>query len=140
MIPPVLVAEDEDADVIFLQHAFKTLKIPNPLIAVKDGDEVLNYLQGKKPFENRAEYPLPALLLLDLKMPRMTGFDVLEWLRQHPESKTFPIVVLTSSDQETDREKALALGAAGYRVKPGGIKKLTELVREVHERWLKTSA
>jgi CheY-like chemotaxis protein len=138
MSPPILVAEDEDADVLFLQHVFKTLQIPNRLIAVKDGDEVLQYLQGKKPFANRAEYPLPVLLLLDLKMQRMTGFDVLEWLQQHPKLKTFPIVVLTSSDQESDRKRALQLGASEYCVKPGGIQKLTELVQQIRERWLKS--
>jgi CheY-like chemotaxis protein len=135
-LAPILVAEDEDADVIFLQHACDTLKILNPLVVLKDGDEVVSYLQRKAPFENRAEHPPPALLLLDLKMPRMTGFDVLEWLQKNPQFKTFPIVVLTSSDQERDREKAMSLGAAGFCVKPGGIQKLTDLVREIHGRWL----
>jgi CheY-like chemotaxis protein len=134
---PILVTEDDDADVIFLQHVCKVLKIPNPVIALHDGDEVVNYLQGKAPFENRAQYPPPALLLLDLKMPRMTGFDVLKWLQDHPPLKTFPIVVLTSSDQDSDRQKALALGASEYCVKPGGIQNLTQLVRKINARWLK---
>jgi CheY-like chemotaxis protein len=133
---PILVTEDDDADVIFLQHVCKVLKIPNPVIALHDGDEVVNYLQGKAPFENRAQYPPPALLLLDLKMPRMTGFDVLKWLQDHPPLKTFPIVVLTSSDQDSDRQKALALGASEYCVKPGGIQNLTQLVRKINARWL----
>jgi CheY-like chemotaxis protein len=134
---PVLVAEDEDSDVILLRHAFKSLHIPNPLVAVKDGTEVLDYLQGKKPFDNRAEHPAPALLLLDLKMARMSGFDVLEWLQDHPDLKTFPVVVLTSSDSAIDRQKARSLGASQYCVKPSGVQKLTELMRELHDRWIR---
>jgi two-component system response regulator len=135
---PILIAEDEPADVVFLLHASKVLQIANPLVPLEDGEDVVRYLEANPPPHGAEEYSRPALLLLDLKMRRMTGFDVLEWLQTHPDKKTFPVVVLTSSDQESDRRKALSLGASDYRVKPSGIHNLADLLREIYQRWLKT--
>lgn len=136
-LSPVLVAEDEEADVLFLRYAFNAAEIQNPLVAVGDGREVLKYLLREAPYDNADLYPAPVLLLLDLKMPLMTGFEVLDWLRQHQEFKTFPVVVLTSSDHELDRTKALELGASEYRVKPSGLRNLTTVVQELSAHWLK---
>ena len=134
----ILHVEDDPNDALLFQHACQKAGVSFKLQAVNDGDQAIDYLRGLDEFGDRRKHPFPQLVLLDLKMQRMTGFDVLEWLQQHAEFKTFPVVVLTSSDQESDRKRALRLGAAEYCVKPGGIQKLTELVQQIRERWLKS--
>jgi CheY-like chemotaxis protein len=104
---------------------------------VENGQQAVRYLEGSEVYSDRARYPLPCLLLLDLKMPIMGGFDVLEWLRQRPElSRSLPVVVLTSSDQEEDATRSFELGARDYFVKPVTFKALLSLVLKLKEEWL----
>jgi CheY-like chemotaxis protein len=98
----ILLAEDREDDIILIRKAFAEAYISNPLQVVRDGEEAIAYLAGNGRYFNRAEYPLPALLLLDLKMPRMDGFEVLKWIRQQPELSSLRIVVLTASDRISD--------------------------------------
>jgi CheY-like chemotaxis protein len=128
---PVLVAEDEDTDALLLRVAFKQAGVPNELVIARNGEEAIDYLAGKPPYHDRSIYPLPALFLLDLKMPRMTGFDVLEWMAGRPELKYLPVVVLSSSGHKSDVQKALRMGARDYRVKPHDFKQLTALLQEI---------
>src|SRR5262245_26088323 len=116
--PPILVAEDEETDALILRMAAKQAGLANPLVVVHDGSDVVTYLEGAGQYADRALHPLPALLILDLKMPRMTGFDVLSWLGTHPHFKRLPAVVLSSSCQDSDVAKARDLGAREYHVKP----------------------
>ncbi len=132
----ILVAEDEDTDVFFLKHALNKAQVPHSLAVVADGKEAVDYLSGTAPYSDRSQHPLPALILLDLKMPRMSGFDVLGWLQRRPELKSIPAVVLTSSPNEADRRRAGELGAADYWVKPDSIQGLVEVVRQINARWL----
>jgi CheY-like chemotaxis protein len=133
---PILLAEDDENDVFLLQLAFQKAAVSHPLIVARDGQEAVDYLKGESPYGDRARYPAPALLLLDLKMPRMDGFEVLAWLDQQPELKGVPVVVLTSSAFEFDVQKARQLGAADYRVKPPQFENLLQIVHELKGRWL----
>ena len=135
----ILVAEDEETDVFFLRHALSRAGLPHELVVAQDGQEAIDYLSGQAPYTDRARHPLPALLLLDLKMPRMTGFDVLAWLRRRPEFKQLPAVVLTSSPDEADRRRAEQLGAAQYLVKPQNVQDLLKLVQDLQAKWLAAS-
>jgi CheY-like chemotaxis protein len=137
--PIVLAAEDEESDVFLLGMAFKKAGVPNALTIVRDGQEAIDYLNGDVPYHDRSRYPLPGLLLLDLNMPRMNGFDVLQWLALHPALNNLPAVVLSSSAQDSDVEKARTLGAVDYRVKPTGMDNLIQLIQEIVPRWLESS-
>src|SRR3989442_654748 len=106
-----LLAEDREDDIILIRRAFHKAHLLNPVQVVRDGEETIAYLKGEGRYANRAEYPLPALLLLDLKMPRKDGFEVLRWIRQEPGLRSLRVVVLTSSDRLQDVNLAYQLGA-----------------------------
>jgi len=95
-----------------------------------------DYLGGRPPFDERVRYPFPDLLLLDLKMPKRNGFDVLSWLKSRPDMDWLPVVVLSSSALPEDREVALRMGALEFRTKPGDTDDLVRLLNDLHERWL----
>ncbi len=136
-LPLVLCAEDEETDAIILRRAFQKQGLAYPLVVVRDGQEAVDYLSGSGPYRDRLEHPLPALLLLDLKMPRMSGFDVLEWLATRPDLARIPVVVLSSSSSEADLRKARGMGAREYLVKPNDPGQYAILVQALHARWLK---
>jgi len=96
-LPVILVAEDDENDVFFLRRAFLKAGLANPLVAACDGQAAVDYLEGTGVYADRKSYPLPGLLLLDLKMPRKSGLEVLTWLRERPELSQIPVVVLSSS-------------------------------------------
>lgn len=133
---PILAAEDEETDCLLLSMALKQAHVPNPLVLAKDGQDAVEYLAGLPPYEDRTSHPLPGLLLLDLKMPRMSGFDVLEWLSARPSFRDLPVIVLSSSSNEADIAQARRLGARDYLVKPHDFRKLTQVVAELAARWL----
>ena len=132
----ILIAEDQPDDVFLMRLAFQKAAVANPVFVARDGQEAIEYLSGEGPYANRRSYPLPHLLLLDLKMPRMNGFDVLEWLQAHPEFRKLPAIVLSGSNLDEDICKAKQLGAADFRVKPIGVENLITLVQELHTCWL----
>jgi len=132
----ILLAEDDPNDVLLIQRAFQRSLVANPMQVVRDGEEVLAYLKGEHPFSDRERHPLPVLMLMDLKMPRKTGLEVLEWVRQQPGLKRLPIIVLTSSNQSPDINRAYELGANSYLVKPAGFDSLLELVKNLDMYWL----
>lgn len=136
---PVLLAEDDENDVYFLERAFQQVKIPHPIFRVADGDEAIRYLAGAGEYEDRTKFPLPGLMLLDLKMPRKNGFEVIEWVRNQPGLRRLPLVVFTSSKEQPDLRQAYDLGANTYLVKPVKFEDLVELVRAINSYWL-TSA
>jgi CheY-like chemotaxis protein len=133
---PILAAEDEESDRMILTLAFKRAQLPQPLVIVPDGEEVVNYLTGKERYADRTAFPLPALVVLDLKMPRMDGFDVLEWLAKQSDYKDLPAVVLSSSSSNADMQKARELGAKDYFVKPHSFDELIKILHEMQSRWL----
>src|SRR3974390_1679333 len=134
---PILVADDDENDVIFLRRAFERAGVMNPLFITRDGEEAIKYLAGTPPYDDRAQYPLPGLFLLDLKMPRINGFDVLTWVSQRSELKGLILVVLSSSDHEQDMRKARDLGVHEYMTKPSDFQNLVDLMLQLKQRWLK---
>lgn len=134
--PTILLVED-DADSVFLfEHTVRKLGITNPLRVARDGREALDYLEGVGDFADRQKHPLPGLILLDLKLPRISGFEVFQALRQRPETHPLIVVVLTSSASDEDIAQAYALGANAYLVKPLQLEKLEEIVLAIKNFWL----
>ena len=133
---PVLYAEDEENDVFLMQRAFKKAGVTNPLRTVSDGARAIRYLEGADEFADRARFPLPCLLLLDLNLPRKSGLEVLKWARAQPAFRPLPIIILTSSNQDRDIGNAYTLGANGYLVKPASPDKLLELVASLRDSCL----
>src|SRR5690349_9311232 len=117
-IPTLLIAEDDDNDFLFLERALMLEKFEANIRRVCDGDEAIEYLCGENHFADRDAHPMPNLIVLDLKMPRKNGFEVLAWLRKQSELGTLPVVVFSSSEEPGDVENAYNLGATGYLVKP----------------------
>ena len=133
----ILHVEDEEDDVLFIQQAFKKAGITNPLKAVEDGQSAIDYLAGTGKYAERQQYPLPAMVLLDLNLPGQSGFDVLKWIRNHPELKRTIVVVICSSSQNLpDINAAYDLGANGYVVKPATFPGLVELAKAIRDYWL----
>jgi CheY-like chemotaxis protein len=131
--PPILLVEDDSNDALLLQRALRRAQIDYPVQVVTDGDQAICYLSGKAPFADRAQHPLPALVLLDLKLPRKPGLEVLAWIRnQRQEIKEIPVIVLTSSRHTVDIDQAYALGANSYMAKPeGNFDGLAEMVKHL---------
>ena len=129
---PVLYAEDEEHDVLFLRRAFKVSEIPNHLVTVDNGDKAISFLTDC--VANRK--PLPALVILDLNMPYKNGHEVIEWIRSQQSLCGLPVVVLTSSNQDSDLVRAYSNGVSGYLIKPGAPRELESIARALKEYWL----
>jgi CheY-like chemotaxis protein len=143
MAPIVLLADDDDAVPILLEYAIRRSGHDIYLRRVADGDEAIQYLSRKGEFADCAKYPFPSLLLLDLKMPKVTGFEVLEWKREQPNLESLPVVIWSSSNLAQDRERAERLGAVSYFEKPmetGGFLELLECLLRYQQSVGKTPA
>ena len=133
---PILLVEDSPDDALLIQRAFRKANLANPVQLVRDGEEAVAYLGGTPPYQDRTRFPLPVLMLLDLKLPRRTGLEVLAWVRQEPALKRLPVVVLTSSRESVDVNRAYDLGVNSYLTKPVGFEALLEMVKNVNLYWL----
>ena len=131
---PILLAEDEEDDIFFIRRALRKAGIANPLQIVRNGQEAICYLDGRGQFADRRVYPWPCLLLLDLRMPLMDGFDVLAWLQRRRRPKDLLVVIFSSSKHEADVLRASELGADAFWVKPQAFSELVEVVRQIHAR------
>ncbi|MDB6022215.1 MAG: response regulator receiver protein [Pedosphaera sp.] len=132
---PILLIEDSENDIMLVKLALKRAGVKNPVQAAHDGQEAIDYLQGSGPFADRSKFPFPDVIVSDLKMPRMGGFEVLEWLRQHPECTVIPFIVLSASKQEADIQRAYGLGANSYMVKPASLNELQRMVKLACDYW-----
>src|SRR5437879_2366050 len=133
----ILLVEDQSDDIQLVQRALLKAQVYNPILVVRDGEEALDYLNGAGKFADRKQYPLPDLMLLDLKMPKMDGFEVLREMRKRPSLKPMRVIVLTSSDLIYDVNKAYELGASSFLVKPQEFENYSELMRTLRTFWLK---
>lgn len=131
----ILHVEDDPNDVLLLQRAFKKSNSGALIQAVGDGDKAVNYLNGVEEFKDREKYPLPSLVLLDLKMPRKSGLEVLSWIRAQDKLKRLVVVVFTSSKHDEDINRAYELGANSYLVKPVGFEQLLDTCKIITEYW-----
>ena len=124
----ILLVEDCSEDASLVQMAFKRWGIPNPIMVIPDGETALDYLSGNGKYADREQYPLPFFALLDLNLPQMSGFDILEWVRARHEFADLPIVVLSGTTDPTHFDKAHALGANACVVKTQNLNELQELI------------
>jgi len=134
--PIVLLVDDSANDALLMATVFQRTDFDQPLRFVTSGEDAIAYLQGVGRFCNRAEFPLPAIVLLDLNMPRKNGLEVLAWIRQQPSLGRICVYVLSASSRREDTEKAFALGANAYLVKPGNLDELSHLARTL-VAWIK---
>jgi CheY-like chemotaxis protein len=137
MLKTILLVEDNEDDQFFMKQAQQKAGIQNPMHIVHDGQQALDYLKGAGEYGDRQKYPLPFLVLLDLKLPLVSGLEVLEWIRSQPALETIIIVFLTSSREDRDIDRAYRLGANSYLVKPATAAKLEEMVKSLGEYWLR---
>jgi CheY-like chemotaxis protein len=131
----IMVLEDDPNDVFFLQRAFHESGFAGKLIVFDDGQKGMDYICGLGACADRARHPLPDLLITDLKMPRVTGLEVLRWLKQHPDFAVIPVIVLTASDLNTDIREACRLGANAYLTKPADPAVRLDMVRKLIDFW-----
>jgi CheY-like chemotaxis protein len=134
--PHVLHVDDDSSDILLMQQACRRAGVNLHLHSVNDAESAIAYLSGAGMYADREHHPLPSLILLDLKMPRKSGFDVLNWIRTQKGLRGLPVVIFTASNQEEDIRKAYDTGANSYLVKPVGIHTLIEMVKLIHAYWL----
>ena len=135
MAKVVLYVEDEENDAFLFQHAMAKAGHLGPIHVATDGQKAIDYLEGAGKFANRDEFPLPYLVLLDLKLLHVPGLEVLKWIRQGG-PLSIPVVILTSSENENDIAAAYELGANAYLVKPSDIRQLAEIAKAIKDFWL----
>ena len=134
--PTVLYVEDNADDFLLLKLASRKCGTPFSLQHVDDGDKAIAYLSGTGAYADREEHPFPDLVLLDLRLPRLDGFEVLQWIRTNPATRTLPVVVLAGSAFRADIRRALELGANSYASKPARFNELEVLVDQITDVWL----
>jgi CheY-like chemotaxis protein len=132
----VLSVDDNDVDGALLERAFKRTSIPARLYRVSEGPQALAYLSGDGIYHDRENYPLPDLVLLDLAMPKMSGVEVLRWIREQSGVRKTKVLIFTSSEKPEDFKAANEIGADGYLLKPTKFDDLKKLVHQIHEEWL----
>jgi CheY-like chemotaxis protein len=132
----ILHVEDDADDAFFMQAAWRRAGMPDAIRAVKNGEAAMDYLEGTGSFGDRGLNPLPALILLDLKLPRKSGLEFLSWLRGKPGLRRIPVVVMTSSALAKDIDSAYDLGANAYLVKPVEAAELQEAVNTIRAFWI----
>jgi CheY-like chemotaxis protein len=135
----ILVAEDNTDDAFFLQRAFQKAGVHTSLKFVRDGQDAVDYLDGQGEFTDRVAHPIPDLLLLDLKMPRMDGFQVLQWVRDQPGLKRLPVIIFSSSDDGKDINQAYDLGANSYLLKPHSPDDLIAVAHKLQMYWVESN-
>ncbi|HZL43995.1 MAG TPA: response regulator [Verrucomicrobiae bacterium] len=132
---PILQVEDDSNDVFLLQHALTKAGVANPIQVATDGQQAINYLQGTGKFADREKFPLPCLVLLDLKLPYVMGLEVLKWIRQH-HGATLVVILLTASAEDADIAAAYRLGANAFLTKPSMANKLDDMAKAIKDFWL----
>jgi CheY-like chemotaxis protein len=131
-----MLIDDSPDDLALMRFAFKRAGVRNPVIEMHSGIQAMDYLSGEREYADRERYPLPCLIITDLKMPGVDGFEFLEWLHRRHEFAPVPKLVLTSSSIDTDQKRARELGACAYFVKPSQLNDLVKTVAEMDANWI----
>jgi len=131
----ILLVDDSADDAFFVQRALEKARMGKSCKVVDDGEEAIKYLRGEGRYADRKEFPFPTVILSDLKMPRMNGFELLRWVRKHPECAVIPTILFTSSAVPSDVQEAYRLGANSYMVKPANAEDFVDLLRVTCEYW-----
>ncbi len=132
----ILIVEDNPSDAEMALRAFKKNNLTNKILVVEDGEEALNYLFCKGQYATKTKESRPKIILLDLKLPKINGLEVLKEIKGHPDTKIIPVIVLTSSKEESDIIESYQLGVNSYIVKPVDFEKFVEAVRDLGFYWL----
>lgn len=133
---PILLVDDNEDDVLLMRRAMRKATIDNPVHVLNDGLEAMEYLSRRGLYADVAQFPFPLVILLDLKMPRMSGFELLAWIRQQPKIRRLWVIVLSHSQEICDVNRAYELGANSYLVKPSQLSTLVEMLEIFKEYWL----
>ena len=131
----VLALEDDENDRFFIERAFKDNNFDGKLIMLENGQDGIDYVSGTGPYADRQRYPLPDIVLTDLKMPRVSGMEFLRWMKQHTDFRSIPVIVLSASGQERDVQEAYCHGANAYLVKPSAPPERRELIGQLLAFW-----
>lgn len=134
---PILIADDDAQDAMLVRMAAQRASLGFRLECVGDGEQAIDYLMGRARYGDRQTHPFPSMMLLDLKMPRLSGFDVLDFVRREPALRQLPIVIFSSSDDPKDIERAYESGANSYLCKPHSNDDLSALLKALEEYWCK---
>lgn len=135
----ILLVEDNEDDVFLMRHALRSAGVMNPVFVVETGAQAVDFLSGAGTFQDRKKYPLPAVVFLDLKLPLMSGHEVLAWIRAQRQLEGLLVVVLTSSNEPSDVRRSYSLGANSYLVKPLTARQLLDLAKALNWTWLQRS-
>jgi CheY-like chemotaxis protein len=131
----ILLAEDDSKDFEIFSYALRQNGVLANIQRVHDGQEAIHYLEGRLPFSDRLAHPFPDLIILDLKMPRLSGLEVLQWRKKHPECARLPVVMLSGSGLQHDVNEAYKLGVNSYFSKPASVERLQKLLRRIVDYW-----
>ena len=133
----ILLVEDNPDDVELTLGAFRARRLSNPVTVLRDGEEALDYIHRRGPFAEKA--PMPGLILLDIRLPRVNGIEVLRQMKSHQIYRTVPVVMLTTSDDTNDIRRSYELGANSYILKPVEWEKFVEVVGRIDLYWILTN-
>lgn len=136
----ILLVEDNDDDVFLMKHALNFAGVTNPVFVAENGQQAVDYLAGTGDYHDRTKYPIPAIVFLDLKLPLMSGHEVLAWIRGQRQLETLLVVVLTSSDEPSDVRRSYSLGANSFLVKPLTGRQLLDLAKAFNWSWMERGA
>jgi len=131
----ILLVEDDENDALLVQRAVRKNLITNPIHWMRDGLEALDYLKGIGKYADRQKFSFPEVIILDLKMPRMNGLELLAWIKENPEYRVIPTIVMSSSRLDEDVARSYLLGANTFMVKPSDFDVLAKMIKTIHEYW-----
>jgi CheY-like chemotaxis protein len=132
----ILLVEDNEDDVFLMRHILATAGVLNPVFVVESGQDAIDYLSGSGIYQDRSRYPLPVIVFLDLKLPLMSGHEVLAWVRGQRQLESLLVVVLTSSNEPSDVRRSYSLGANSYLMKPLTARQLIDLAKAFNWSWM----
>ena len=136
----ILLVEDNDDDVFLMKHALAAAGIVNPMFVVETGQQAVDYLSGAGEYQERSRFPMPVIVFLDLKLPLMSGHEVLAWIRSQRQLESLLVVVLTSSDEPSDIRRSYSLGANSYLMKPLTARQLVDLAKAFNWSWMERAS